>query len=78
MIVLKDHTVYVVTMYRYASREAHSYVVAVTDNLKLAIKAEEDESEYRGGKYTGEIVRMKINGDRRERTTVPHKKIWNE
>jgi hypothetical protein len=76
-IVLTDGYVYVVTMYRFANRDEYSYVIYVSDNLKMAIQAEEKECKYRGGKFDGEIVKIKLNDSDRKRTVVPGKKIYN-
>lgn len=53
--------VYVTTMYRWADREKHSYVVGVYDNETLALKIAESEEMDRGGKYSAEVLRMVMN-----------------
>ena len=48
---------YVVTMYRWGDREAHSYVHGVFLKKHAALKAGEDERMYRGGsKYYPEVL----------------------
>ena len=48
---------YVVTMYRFADRERHSYVIGVFTKKYKAKKAAESEKQYRGGnKYFPEIL----------------------
>lgn len=47
---------FVVIAYRYGMRDAHSYLVAVCDNLEDAQDAAEKEVSYRGGKYGCEVV----------------------
>lgn len=55
--------VYVVTMYRFADREKHSYVLGVFDDEMLALKEAEKEQIYRGcNKYFPEIVVCVVNG----------------
>lgn len=76
-IVLTDGYVYVVTMYRHAGRDGHSYVIFVTDNERMAVHAEKLECEYRGGKYDGEIVKIKLNDSDRKRIVIPGKKIYD-
>lgn len=41
--------VYVVTMYRWANVENHSYVLGVYSTLEKARIAGEEEKDYRGG-----------------------------
>ena len=53
---------YVVTMYRYGSRERHSYVLGVFTKKTKAEKAETKEQEYRGStKYYPEILECPLN-----------------
>ena len=55
--------VYTVTMYRWGSREDHSYVFGVYDDEMLALKAAEKEQMYRGGnKYFPEVIKYELNG----------------
>ena len=54
---------YVVTMYRFADREKHSYVLGVFDDEMLALKEAEKEQIYRGGnKYYPEVIKYELNG----------------
>lgn len=44
--------IYVVTAYRFGNREKHSYVIGAFSKKAKAIKAAEDHTDYRGGKYS--------------------------
>ena len=55
--------IYVVTMYRWGSRENHSYIVWVGTSRKLALKAGDDEEYERGGKYSSEVLAF-VDGTR--------------
>jgi hypothetical protein len=56
---------YVVTAYRYACRENHSYVVGLFDDESVAINAAKAEEEYRGkGKYFCEVLEMNVHKSR--------------
>jgi len=57
----KNNFLYVVTMYRYANKEEHSYVLGVYDNPNEAIKHGKVEESWRGNKYTCEVLRLKLN-----------------
>jgi hypothetical protein len=49
--------IYVVTMYRWGDKENHSYVIgAYVDDMDKAVRAGEDEYEWRGHKYDPEVV----------------------
>ena len=48
--------IYVVTMYRWGSRENHSYIVWVGTSKKSALKAGDDEECERGGNYSAEVL----------------------
>ena len=52
---------YVVTMYRWGDRDAHSYVLGVYTKKNAAIKAAELDTEYRGGKYAPEVLEVRPN-----------------
>lgn len=52
---------YVVTMYRYANKEAHSYLLGVFTDKDKAIEAGESHAIYRGGKYESEILEIDLN-----------------
>jgi|GEM_PF-3298420 len=52
---------YVVTAYKWADRSAHSYVVGVYDKKAMAIKQADAETEYRGGKYSCEVLECGMN-----------------
>lgn len=53
--------VYVVTMYRWANRENHSYVLGVWNKKFQAMKAATEEEQRRGGKYTAEIIEANLD-----------------
>jgi len=60
--------VYVVTMYRFADREKHSYVLGVFDDEMLALKEAEKEQIYRGGtKYYPEIWEYDLDNEKQRR-----------
>jgi hypothetical protein len=42
---------YIVTAYRFGNRSAHSYTIGVFTKKTKAIKAAEDHTTFRGGKY---------------------------
>ena len=48
--------VYTVNAWRFGNRENHSYIVGVYSRKEKALKAAEVEEEYRGGKYTCEVI----------------------
>ena len=53
--------IFVVTAYRWGSKEGHSYVVGVFDTEELAIAQAKLEKEWRGGKYECEVIVMDLN-----------------
>ena len=55
--------VFSVTMYRWGSREYHSYILGVYSSFMLAEVMADDEKSNRGGKYGYEIMRHTIDGD---------------
>jgi hypothetical protein len=57
--------VYVVTMYRWQSRENHSYVNGIYSTFRLAKSAAKKEQINRGGtKYYPEILAFTIDDDK--------------
>jgi len=59
---------YVVTMYRFADREKHSYVLGVFDDEMLALKEAEKEQMSRGGtKYYPEIWEYDLDNEKQRR-----------
>ena len=48
--------VYTVTAYKFGDRTKHSYIVGVYPKKHTALKAAEIEEDYRGNKYTCEVV----------------------
>ena len=59
--ILRNNLVYITTMYRWADRENHSYVLGVYDSEELARKNAEEEEVDRGGKYSAEIILYAVN-----------------
>ncbi|QEL01558.1 hypothetical protein FKG96_12325 [Olivibacter sp. LS-1] len=53
--------VYVVTAYRYGTREAHSYTVGVFQKKSKAIKAADYETNDRGGKYACAVEELQLD-----------------
>lgn len=53
--------VYVVTAYQFGNKDNHSYVVGVFDSFEKALISSEGEEEDRGGKYSCEILEVKVN-----------------
>jgi len=58
--------VYVVTAHRWGDRETHNYIVGIYSTKKLALKASQEESEYRGFKYICRAVMLRIDKKGRE------------
>jgi len=54
---------FVVTAYKFADRSAHSYVVGVYNKKAMAIKMADAETEYRGGKYSCEVLECGMNAN---------------
>lgn len=53
--------VYTVHAYRWGDRENHSYTVGVFSKKHAAMKAADEEKDYRGGKYECEVLEMEID-----------------
>ena len=53
--------VYIVLARRFWTSETHAYVVGAFDNIDLANKCADGEEDYRGGKYSCEIVTCDLN-----------------
>lgn len=63
--------IYVVTMYRWGSKEKHSYVLGVYDNKEKAIDSGEEERQHRGGsKYYPECLELNINDTKKNKIVV--------
>ncbi len=63
--------IYVVTMYRWADTDCHSYVLGVFNKKKAAIDAGEAERAYRGGtKYYPQCLEFAGFGKRMEDAKV--------
>ena len=54
---------YVVTMYRYGSRESHSYLLGCWSTLELAKLNANTEILWRGNKYLPEIIKVILDED---------------
>ena len=52
---------YLVEMLRFGNRGKHSYVLGVYSTRNNAMESINEEEEYRGGKYTGEITKIEID-----------------
>jgi len=52
---------YVVTMRRYGDREKHSYIIGVFTNEWRATVAGSTEENMRGGKYSADIEKFRLN-----------------
>lgn len=57
-------TVYTVHAYRFGDRERHSYTVGVYSKKHAAMKAADTEEDYRGGKYTCEVLEWMLDSGR--------------
>lgn len=53
---MKKNKIYVVTMYRFALKENHSYLIYAGFSKSKAIDKGLEEEKYRGGKYSPEVV----------------------
>lgn len=64
--------VYVVTMYRFANRDSHSYLIGVCSTVAKAKQLGRRERMYRGGnKYFEEIIEMQVDDMRNRKTVLP-------
>jgi len=54
-------TIYTVHAYRWGDRECHSYTVGVFGKKHAALKAAENEEDYRGGKYECEVLEWTLD-----------------
>jgi hypothetical protein len=54
-------TIYTVHAYRWGDRERHSYTVGVYSTENSAMKAADIEEDYRGGKYTCEVLEWTLD-----------------
>lgn len=55
---------YTVHAWRWGNRENHSYLVGVFSDSHKAILAAESEEDFRGGKYSCEILGWDLDVDR--------------
>ena len=68
--------IYTVHAYRWGDRELHSYSVGVYSKKHSALKAAEDEAEWRGGKYECEVIEWIPDGRNEDGSPgMPHKTI---
>lgn len=49
---------YVVTARRFGDKEKHSYLVGVFTTKELAMQAANSQEDFRGGKYSCEILKV--------------------
>lgn len=72
---MADQKVYVVTAYRWADRERHSYLIGVYPKKHQALQAADIEEAHRGGnKYCCEVLQCVI-GDGIEGREEPKMKF---
>lgn len=60
------NNIYVVTMYRWGSKETHSYVIGAFTKKQKALDECKAEEEWRGGKYSGEVIEVTPNFTNRD------------
>lgn len=65
--------IYVVTMYRWGDREAHSYVEGAYLDPIVAETMGEHEALYRGGKYEFEVLEFDPYNADHMKTYIPMK-----
>lgn len=53
--------VYTVRACRWGDTETHSYIVGVYSTEELALKAADEEENWRGGKYQCEVLKWALN-----------------
>ena len=58
---MKNKIIYTVTAYRYGSNEKHSYIVGVYSKKLKSLQEAEKEEEFRGGKYSCEVVEWTLD-----------------
>lgn len=63
--------IYIVTMYRYGSKESHSYVLGVFDDVDIAGEEANKNKVQRGNKYEPEIVGFELNDTTSKIVVVP-------
>ena len=69
--VMAKQKTYIVTAFRYGKRENHSYISGVFTKKAQAIKDAEEETTYRGGKYSCQVEEMILNEAGREKHLKP-------
>jgi hypothetical protein len=60
--------VYMVSMYRGADRERHSYPLGVFADPKTAVRAAETEEMIRDHQYIAEVLKLPVNQSRSDLT----------
>ena len=64
------NSVNVVTAYRYANRNSHTYIVGVFTFPEDAIYSAELEEDDRSGKYYCEVVQLDLNRHKTKKTII--------
>lgn len=60
-MISKKNKLYTVHAYRWGDRENHSYSVGVYSTKTKALKAKSVEEDWRGGKYTCEVIEWDVD-----------------
>jgi len=53
--------VYTVTMFRWGNKERHSYLIGAFTKFEKAVKAGNDEVDWRGGKYEAVVQKIEVD-----------------
>ena len=65
--------IYTVHAYRWGDKQLHSYLFGVYSKKHAALNAAEEETEYRGGKYTCEVIEWIPDGKNEDGSPgMPH------
>jgi len=67
----KIDSVYVVTMYYFADRNGPSYVLGVYTTIEDAINKGLEEEDYRGGKFTCEVLEFILDTEKSINVILP-------
>ena len=68
-------TVYTVIAYRFGDKERYSYLVGVFEDECKALEAADKESDWRGGKYGCEVLKVPVCTDWRQSSRIPYKRL---
>lgn len=68
---------YIVTAYKYGSRNNHSYVVGVYNDKYLAVDSAEEEEDNNNGKYVCEVLCFNKTNSRIYKTIRPIRHYGN-